>query len=334
VARGGCVLAQWPTVGRARVLGAAAVLAAGGLAFLSINGQQARYTVETPSGTRAHVIETLDTTWKQALRRLAVRIGPHSRLNLPLSASVRRPLVIRQAIPVVVSAYRYHARVWTTQYRVAGVLRALGVKLGRLDSVRPPLTAVIRPHDRIVVVRRWLVRHTVTATLAYGTTFRPDPQLFQGNREILRRGHDGVVRETVEVEMQDGRPVARRVVAAKTVRPALSTLIAYGTLDTINRGSGAVTFTRELTMVATAYWPDPSWSTGYTATGMKAQYGIVAVDPSVIPLGTKLYIPGYGFAVAEDTGSAIVGDRVDLCFNDAAQAIAWGVQTVKVFELP
>lgn len=83
-------------------------------------------------------------------------------------------------------------------------------------------------------------------------------------------------------------------------------------------------------MEASAYWPDPAWSNGYTATGLKAQRGIVAVDPSVIPLGTHLYVPGYGQALAADTGGAIVGDRLDLCFDTAGEAIGWGVRDVKV----
>lgn len=85
-----------------------------------------------------------------------------------------------------------------------------------------------------------------------------------------------------------------------------------------------------MTVLATAYWPDPAWSTGYTATGWKAQYGIVAVDPSVIPLGTKMYIPGYGQAIAEDTGGAIIGDHIDLCYDDQQQAVDWGAQTIHI----
>jgi 3D (Asp-Asp-Asp) domain-containing protein len=85
-----------------------------------------------------------------------------------------------------------------------------------------------------------------------------------------------------------------------------------------------------LTVEATAYWPDPAWSDGMTATGVRARYGVVAVDPSVIPLGTHLYIPGYGQAVAADTGAAIVGDRIDVCFDTAWQAQDWGVRYVTV----
>lgn len=85
-----------------------------------------------------------------------------------------------------------------------------------------------------------------------------------------------------------------------------------------------------LTVMATAYWPDPSWSNGYTATGVRAGYGVVAVDPNVIPLGTHLYIPGYGQAVAADTGSAIIGDHIDLCYPTGWQAQDWGVQYVTI----
>ncbi len=85
-----------------------------------------------------------------------------------------------------------------------------------------------------------------------------------------------------------------------------------------------------MTVLATAYWPDPAWSNGYTATGWKAQYGIVAVDPSVIPLGTRMYVPGYGQAIAEDTGGAIIGDHIDLCYNDQTQALDWGAETVRI----
>ena len=67
--------------------------------------------------------------------------------------------------------------------------------------------------------------------------------------------------------------------------------------------------------------------------GTRLRYGVVAVDPRVIPLGTKLYIEGYGYAVAEDTGGAIKGNRIDLCYTDRAKAEAFGRRNVKVYIL-
>lgn len=91
---------------------------------------------------------------------------------------------------------------------------------------------------------------------------------------------------------------------------------------------------RYVTMVATGYCPlEPGLSYG-TATGMRAQHGVVAVDPRFMPLGTRLFIDGYGYAVAGDTGSAIKGNRIDLCFDTMAEmgAYGWRVITVEILD--
>ena len=83
--------------------------------------------------------------------------------------------------------------------------------------------------------------------------------------------------------------------------------------------------TRTLTVVATGY--DLS---GRTSTGLPVGWGIAAVDPSVIPLGTRIVIPGYGEAIAADTGGSIVGSTIDLWFPTASQAVAWGRRTITI----
>ncbi len=87
---------------------------------------------------------------------------------------------------------------------------------------------------------------------------------------------------------------------------------------------------RFLIMRATAYSPEEPGLSDTTASGLKAQYGVVAVDPSVIPLGTRLFIDGYGHAIAADTGGAIKGNRIDLCFNTLEEVTAFGWRTVRV----
>jgi peptidoglycan DL-endopeptidase CwlO len=69
---------------------------------------------------------------------------------------------------------------------------------------------------------------------------------------------------------------------------------------------------------------------GHTSSGLPVGYGVVAVDPSVIPLGTKMTIPGYGEGVAADTGSAVTGYTIDLWFPTLADALAWGRRTVTI----
>jgi 3D (Asp-Asp-Asp) domain-containing protein len=92
-----------------------------------------------------------------------------------------------------------------------------------------------------------------------------------------------------------------------------------------------------LDMIATAYDPGVRscgrYADGYTSLGLKAGYGVVAVDPSVIPLRKKLYVEGYGYAIAGDVGSAIKGLKIDLGFDTYREAINFGVRRVRVYIL-
>lgn len=83
-------------------------------------------------------------------------------------------------------------------------------------------------------------------------------------------------------------------------------------------------------MMATGYSPQEPGLSDATASGLKAQRGVVAVDPRVIPLGTRLYIEGYGSAIAADTGSAIKGNRIDLCFDTLEEVKNYGKRKVRV----
>ncbi len=108
--------------------------------------------------------------------------------------------------------------------------------------------------------------------------------------------------------------------------------------ETPSRGSSVPRYTKVMTMVATAYCPCNQCNYPYggkpSYIGLPLGHGIVAVDPNVIPLGTRLYIEGYGEAIAADTGGAIKGNRIDLCFSDHQSALKFGIQNVKVYVLP
>ena len=88
---------------------------------------------------------------------------------------------------------------------------------------------------------------------------------------------------------------------------------------------------RELTMTASAYSAYDPGNSSYTARGNLLRKGLVAVDTSIIPLGTRLYIPGYGYAIADDTGGSIRGNRIDLAFDSHGEALQFGVQRITVY---
>jgi 3D (Asp-Asp-Asp) domain-containing protein len=137
-------------------------------------------------------------------------------------------------------------------------------------------------------------------------------------------------------------PIKRRIIATYVQRAPKPRILEIGAgvrtvLDKLGRRAlakfGIVTRTK-IDMIATAYTPYCSDGCGgYTAIGLRAGPGRVAVDPSVIPLGTHLYIPGYGFAIAADTGGAIRGDRIDLGFNSTDDALRFGRQPITVYTL-
>lgn len=92
-----------------------------------------------------------------------------------------------------------------------------------------------------------------------------------------------------------------------------------------------------LSLEATAYYPGPedTWpfASGTTASGLKAGYGVVAVDRRVIPLKTRVYVEGYGYAIAADMGGAIKGKKIDLCYDTYEEAVRFGRKNVKVYLL-
>ena len=296
-------------------------------------GTQLRHveiTIRTPAGVRHEKFWTMRQTVRGALQASHVHYSLKDAISPRLDTMAAASIQIRQAIPVLVDTAHRRLKVWTADYKVRSLLHHLAIRVSPKDVVKPSLSATVRPRTTITVVQRWWERKASTVSLPFGVEHQADPNLAEGKSMVMRYGQNGSERLTKSVLMQNGKPVTERT-QTKVVRQPVSEIIAYGTKKLVARGGAVANFVRSIAMVATGYWPDPSWSTGITATGTKAQFGVAAVDPSVIPLGTHLYIPGYGPAIAADTGGAIVGNRIDLCFNYGYQAIDWGVRQVTVY---
>jgi 3D (Asp-Asp-Asp) domain-containing protein len=185
----------------------------------------------------------------------------------------------------------------------------------------------------------WELR--VRRPIARKTLYRVDFSHASAER-VVSAGREGI-RVVVFRLWRDGDgPIVRHVVGSYVELASKPRVVAIGvgvrtSLDAFGRRAlakfGVAARTR-MDMIATAYTPYCSDGCGgYTATGLPAGPGKVAVDPSVIPLGTRLYIPGYGFAIAADTGGAIRGNRIDLGFSSADDALRFGRQHITVYTL-
>lgn len=174
----------------------------------------------------------------------------------------------------------------------------------------------------------------VTKQIEPGVEYQFSRNVGPGRVLKFQSGVPGKVTSTYSVTLVNGKPVSKSLVAQVTT-PAKPTIMYMGPQG-YRPSRSAFGRARVVEMEATGYDASPRTipgGTGRTATGMKAVYGCVAVDPRVIPLGTHLFVEGYGFAIASDTGSAIKGNRIDLCFNSRSQALNFGRRSVRVHVL-
>ncbi|HVR46849.1 MAG TPA: 3D domain-containing protein [Candidatus Binatia bacterium] len=172
------------------------------------------------------------------------------------------------------------------------------------------------------------------------TVHRLTPALYPGISKVVSHGTRGVLEFQARYAQRDGGPVQRIVVWSKVVRAAQPRIVAdgigYSPLAAFEaHGVTRMAFLARdaIVMMATAYTASCGGCDGMTAIGRRAGHGIVAVDPRIIPLGTRLYIPGYGPAIAGDTGGAIVGHRIDLGFDSMRDAMLFGRRDIKVYRL-
>jgi 3D (Asp-Asp-Asp) domain-containing protein len=194
-------------------------------------------------------------------------------------------------------------------------------------------TTVVRP--RVQIVTQFRSRETL---VRLAPEIRLTPSLKPGQRKLVRHGYPALEVLAERVVLWDEVVIDHHTLNARVLRRGRPDVVLEGAPMTWQQFASAnhgTRLVRVYDMEATAYtaWTATSSPTGRTATGMQAGYGIVAVDPSVIRLGTHLFVPGYGFAIAADTGGAIVGNRVDLCMESVRDAITFGRRPVKVYVL-
>jgi uncharacterized protein YabE (DUF348 family)/3D (Asp-Asp-Asp) domain-containing protein len=251
-------------------------------------------------------------------------------------------VVYRAALPVTLVVDGVARDIRTPAATVRELLASQAVGVTAHDRVSPMRSAVLTSD---VVVR---VTHVTSWTERVRQSFAPPVQhvfafdIAPGKQRVVDPGMPGTKELTLAYSQPDRAIKAQRTfLAVRIVRAPHARVIAEG----IGEYASFAHFARHgidgtlrlaksaLTMMATAYTRDCAGCSGYTAIGRLAGHGIVAVDPHVIPLGTRLFIPGYGAAVAGDTGGAIRGNRIDLGFNSRGDARSFGRRPITVYVL-
>lgn len=220
-------------------------------------------------------------------------------------------------------------QVATLKETVQTVLHQEGIGLNTHDRIDPDITATVEDGMTIVITRVTCEKIVKRIEVPTPTVTRWDARL-SSDPVVLRQGKPGVALETSIVWKKEGVVSEQWVSSTRVIQQPKPTVILRGNLPS----RGGMRVSRVMTVVATAYDPGPLScgpnATGHTATGLHATKGIIAVDPRVIPLGTRVFVDGYGPAIAADTGGAIKGNRIDVCFDARRDALNWGRRTVQV----
>jgi 3D (Asp-Asp-Asp) domain-containing protein len=173
-------------------------------------------------------------------------------------------------------------------------------------------------------------------SIPFTTLRKSTADLRSGTSKTVQAGKAGEKLVKYRVYSKGDEEVNREIVSTSVLRNPTQEIVKVGTAAPKRFGSRGGYFSggKVISMIATGYTGSAAEnggnSSGRSATGLKIGHGVVAVDPNFIPLGTRLYIEGYGYAVAADTGGAIKGNRIDLGHDTHREANQVGRRSVKV----
>lgn len=286
-----------------------------------------------------------------ALKGANIKVGRDDKV-LPAIESVvteNMTITVKRAVPIRVAVDGKELELNSAEEVVSDMLKAEGIMLNEKDKISPELTTSITKDLNIKITRVEEKLITSPEKIPYRTISQQDSSLAKGSTKVISDGADGEREVTTKVTYEDGKEVSRERVGEAIKKTAVNKIVAVGTLGwfTPSRSGSKIFYTNKLRMKGTSYTSNfhctgknpGDKGFGITATGTKAKrvvdgYSTVAVDPRVIPLGTKLYIEGYGLAIAEDVGGGVNGKIIDLYFEPGTSEFRnWYAHYVNVYIL-
>ena len=284
-------------------------------------------TIQLNDDGRTTTIHTTLPTVGQVLQAQGVQlfVGDEVRPGLQEPVAAGMTVEIERSVPVQIEVDGRRIRTRTRAERVAQVLGQEGIALVGRDRVQPALDSAVRPNMTIRVTR---VREEYVVEfepIPFATEWVPDPAVEIDNIRLVQAGQVGLKKRRYRVVYEDNQEVERSLEAVWAAQPPITKTMAYGTkivIRTLETPEGTIEYWRKIRAYTVSYKPSSCGKPrshpryGYTRLGWKLKKGIVAVDPTVIPLRTKMYVPGYGLARAGDTGGGVKGKLVDLGYGD------------------
>ncbi len=292
-------------------------------------------------------VMTYKSSVEDVLKKNRIILGPKDIVEPQLKSKLKSGDTIRieKAVNVELEIDGKTKAILTNADRIEEMFSEEGIQLSKEDKISPAKEEKIKNGLKIVVTRINTKIEKKIESIQFATEIRKNNSLKDGHKQVVQEGTTGEKEVNIKVIYENGKEVSRAVVAEKVIKNPSNKIVAMGTLKTMNLSRGGdIAYAEKIRMKSTAYTsslkdtgkrPGDKYF-GMTASGTRAKrnqegYSSVAVDPNVIPLGTKLYIDGYGYAIAEDVGGAIKGNKIDVYLDSDAECYRWGVRYVDVY---
>ena len=322
----------------ARRLFAAAALAVATtvmVAAVSVNV----HAVTVVDGDTSRVVLTLHDDPYHVLRTAGVTLGQNDEVETTEQGARTASIAVNRAFHVQVIADGVTTVLPMVDGTVADALAKAGVAVGEYDTVSLPSDQPVAEGTTIQVERVEYREYTKTQAISYETETRYTNVLAKGKTQVHRQGKNGVKTLTYREQIVDGEVVDTVLVGEEVTQAPVNKVILKGI--ELDEAGQPLHYKSVITGQSTAYTSDRGDSGTVCSTGMKAQVGVVAVNPKRIPYGTKLYIVSpdgsyvYGYAIAGDTGGGVRSNKLvaDLFMDTYEECIAFGRRTMNVYIL-
>jgi len=289
---------------------------------------------------RAVSMQSSGMTVGDALTHAGISLGPADELYPPVEAPITSGMQVqvRHAKAINLRLGESTTVIYSQKESLEEALAEAGFHFGADDRVEPALGVSVTNGMYARLVRVTGQSYFEREPVKHKTVFKPDNTL-EGTATRRIEGKDGFLATEFKIVIEDGVEKERTLVGQKFDPEPVETVIYYSASAINSTGSSANLQVAQTKRVYATWYnaassgrpaDDPHY--GITASGVPVTKGIVAVDRNVIPLGTRLYIPGYGFAVAGDTGGGVTGDMIDLGYPDGV-AVDWRTGWVDVYIL-
>ena len=265
-------------------------------------------------------------------------------------------ITIRRAVEITVNYYGQNTTCVAYEDETLGeALARLEMTCSETDVLSLPLDTQVSHGLNLSISTVEVKQETYTVAVPYEIVYVDDDNMEKGAQKVKTEGVDGQMECVASVTYTNGVETSRDVLSEEVTVEPVRKVIAVGTGKNVFKapsgnviiGNGTITlangevltYTRTATFKATAYTHTDAGCDTITATGTTVRWGTVAVDPRVIPYGTRMFIVTndgsfvYGVATAEDCGGSIKGNRLDLYMPTYSQCIQFGVRNCTVYFL-